>query len=114
MAATVLSAPADAAPRGTVDTGVIIFGTQYGTGCAYPMNIAVDSSSMVTFWDQKKGHKPILIGRDRPKGALATVTWWPKREGLRRLYAVQDGKRSKIKIERVTRGYGSGGTCIAF
>lgn len=110
------AAPADAAPQGRPDPGQGIgwFSNNHGTGCSYSLTVPVNSSGMVSFYDWKGGkHKPILVGRAMASGANAAVTWWPKREGLRRLYAVQNGERSKIAYVRVTRGYGSGGLCVA-
>ncbi|MFT3716650.1 MAG: hypothetical protein QM774_12110 [Gordonia sp. (in: high G+C Gram-positive bacteria)] len=114
-AAAAVSAPAQAAPQGHVNPGHIIFGTQFGTGCRYVANVAVNASGTVTFWDWKgKGYKPLYVGKDYPRGGVAAVNWIPRREGIRHLYAVQNGQKSKITNVRVTRGYGGGWTCIAF
>nr|WP_029759852.1 hypothetical protein [Gordonia hirsuta] len=109
------AAPAQAAPQGKVDPGIGFFSVNYGVGCSYSMTVPVNSSGMVSFYDWKgPGYPPLFVGRAMASGAKAAVTWWPKREGVRRLYAVQNGERSAITTVRVTRGYGSGGLCFAY
>ena len=115
VAATLSAAPAQAAPQGKVDPGIGFFSVNHGVGCSYSMTVPVNSSGMVSFYDWKgPGYPPLLIGRAMASGANAAVTWWPKRQGLRRIYAVQNEQKSPIKRVRVTQGYGSGGACFAF
>ncbi|GAA3950390.1 hypothetical protein [Gordonia caeni] len=115
VAATLTAAPAQAAPQGKVDPGIGFFSVNHGVGCSYSMTVPVNSSGMVSFYDWKgPGYPPLFIGRAMASGGNAAVTWWPKRQGLRKIYAVQNGQKSAITKVRVTQGYGSGGTCFAF
>ncbi|MFC0316416.1 hypothetical protein ACFQNE_00120 [Gordonia phosphorivorans] len=115
VAATVSAAPASAAPQGRVDPGIGFFSVNHGVGCSYSMTVPVNASGLVSFYDWKgRGYPPQLIGRAMASGGNAAVTWWPKRQGLRKVYAVQNGKKSAITTVRVTQGYGSGGLCFAF
>lgn len=110
------AAPAAAAPQGRPDPGqgIGFFSTNHGVGCSYSLTVPVNSSGMVSFYDWKgPGYPPLFIGQAMASGANAAVTWWPKREGLRRIYAVQNGEKSTTAWVRVTRGYGSGGLCFA-
>ncbi|MDS1115393.1 hypothetical protein RD149_16680 [Gordonia westfalica] len=112
---TMLVAPgAHAAPAGRVDAGVPLSSAVYGTGCTYPVTVPVDSSGWVEFWEVKPGLPARFIGRDLPSGALASVTWVPRRIGDKYLYAVQNGKASQPTLVKVRQGYGSNGTCLAF
>lgn len=115
-ALAVTAAPAHAAPQGAVDVGVGFFSVNKGVGCSYSMSVGVNSSGWVSFYDKGRGRNatPIFIGRALADGARAAVTWWPKREGLRTVYAVQHGVKSKPTTYRVVPGYGSGGVCVAF
>lgn len=113
--ATLLAAPAaQAAPSGPVDAGVPLSSAVYGTNCTYPLTVPVNSSGWVTFWEIKPGLPPRFLGRDLPSGALASVTWVPRRIGDKCLVAVQNGQASKPTPVRVRQGHGSGGACIAF
>ncbi|GAA4751631.1 hypothetical protein MUG78_04910 [Gordonia alkaliphila] len=115
VAATLSAAPANAAPQGRVDPGIGFFSVNHGVGCSYSMTVPVNASGLVSFYDWKgRGYPPLLIGRAMASGGNAAVTWWPKRQGLRNVYAVQNGKKSPITKVRVTQGYGSGGLCFAF
>ncbi|GAB87887.1 hypothetical protein GORBP_115_00130 [Gordonia rubripertincta NBRC 101908] len=105
---------AQAAPAGRVDAGVPLSSVVYGTGCTYPVTVAVNSSGWVEFWEVKPGLPARFIGRDLPSGALASVTWVPRRIGDKYLYAVQNGKASQPTLVKVRQGYGSNGTCFAF
>lgn len=109
-AATLAAAPAQAAPQGHVNTG-LHFGAHYGTGCSYSMTVPVNASGLVSFYD-RVGGKTVLVGRTMAQGGSAAVTWWPKRQGLHRVYAEQHGQRSPESKVRVTQGYGRGGLCI--
>ncbi|MCK8613222.1 hypothetical protein [Gordonia sp. C13] len=112
---TMLVAPgAQAAPAGRVDAGVPLSSVVYGTGCTYPVTVPVNSSGWVEFWEVKPGLPVRFIGRDLPSGALASVTWVPRRIGDKYLYAVQNGKASPPTLVKVRQGYGSNGTCFAF
>ncbi len=114
-AAALTAAPAGAAPQGQVDAGTGFSSVNYGVGCSYSMTVPVNSSGLVSFYDWKgPGYPPLLIGRAQASGANAAVTWWPKRQGIRKLYAEQNGQRSRITTVRVSQGYGSGGMCFAF
>lgn len=110
-----VSAPASAAPAGKVDPGAMFSSVNYGTGCSYSMTVPVNSSGLVSFWDWKgPGYPPLFVGRAKADGAEAAVTWTPRFQGVRRLYATQNGRTSPITYARVTQGYGSGGSCFAF
>lgn len=115
LAATV-AAPADAAPQGRVDPGGTLFSTFHGTGCTYPMTVPVNSSGWVTFWEKstRKNTKPIYLGRAFPDGGLAAVTWRPRHIGVRKIYAVQNGKQSQMGYVEVAQGFplGAGSACI--
>ncbi|MEZ5212524.1 MULTISPECIES: hypothetical protein [unclassified Gordonia (in: high G+C Gram-positive bacteria)] len=114
-ALTLAAAPAHAAPQGKVDPGIGFFSINHGVGCSYSMTVPVNASGMVSFYDWKgPGYKPLFIGRAMAQGGNAAVTWWPKRQGLRTIYAVQNGQRSTLTKVRVTQGYGSGGLCFAY
>ncbi|NMO00333.1 hypothetical protein HH308_03790 [Gordonia sp. TBRC 11910] len=114
-AAAMIGSPADAAPAGRVDPGAMFSSVHYGTGCLYQMSVPVNSSGWVAFYERKaKGYPVRFIGRSRANGAMASVDWVPNRQGLRELYAVQNGKRSPITYAQVTQGYGSGGACFAW
>ncbi|MFW0790781.1 hypothetical protein [Gordonia sp. CPCC 205333] len=114
-AATLVSAPAPAAPAGKVDPGAMFSSVHYGTGCMYQMSVPVNSSGWVAFYERKGPGYPVrLIGRAKANGAQAVVSWIPNRQGLRQLYAVQNGKRGPIASARVTQGYGSGPMCFAW
>lgn len=102
-----------AAPTSGPDAGVAFSSAVYGTGCSYTLTVPVNASGAVYFWEQKKGYPPIFIGKAQAYQLSASVRWIPRRIGLRRLYAVQDGKRSPLTIARVHQGYGSGGLCFA-
>lgn len=108
------AATANAVPSGRVDPGVGFSSNAYGTGCSYSMTVPVNASGKVTFWEKKPGkYPPLFIGAARAQGATAAVTWVPQREGIRQVYAVQNGKRSNYTIARVHRGYGTAGFCFA-
>lgn len=114
-AAALTAAPAVAAPQGQVNAGVGFSSVNYGVGCSYAMTVPVNSSGPVSFYDWKgPGHRPLLIGRAPASGGEAAVTWWPRRQGIRTLYAEQNGVRSQLTRVRVSRGYGSGGLCFAY
>ncbi|MFT4127224.1 MAG: hypothetical protein QM662_13480 [Gordonia sp. (in: high G+C Gram-positive bacteria)] len=102
-----------AAPAGPVDPGIPFSSVVYGTGCTYTLTVPVNSSGIVAFYERKRGYPPRLIGRDRAYQGYASVWWSPRRIGNRRLYAIQNGKRSPITVARVHQGYGSGGLCFA-
>ncbi|UZF55539.1 hypothetical protein LH935_22965 [Gordonia polyisoprenivorans] len=104
---------ASAAPAGPVDAGVPFSSVVYGTGCTYNLTVPVNSVGMVSFYEQRQGFAPILIGRAPAYQLIATVNWTPRRLGDRMLYAVQNGVTSPITIARVHQGYGSGGLCFA-
>ncbi|MGX7696790.1 hypothetical protein [Gordonia polyisoprenivorans] len=104
---------ASAAPAGPVDAGVPFSSVVYGTGCTYNLTVPVNSVGMVSFYEQRQGFAPILIGRASAYQLIATVNWTPRRLGDRMLYAVQNGVKSPITIARVHQGYGSGGLCFA-
>ncbi|WP_435082464.1 hypothetical protein [Gordonia hongkongensis] len=115
MGATAFVAPtAQAAPAGRVDASVPFSSAVYGTGCTYPLTVAVNSSGWVEFFEVKAGLPPRFVGRDLPQGALSSTTWVPHRTGDKYLYAVQNGKVSAPTFVRVRQGYGSNGACIAF
>ncbi|STQ62948.1 Uncharacterised protein [Gordonia bronchialis] len=103
---------ADAAPAGRPNAGVPLSSVVYGTGCTYPVTLAVNSSGWVAFYEQRTGYPPIFVGRDLPSGALASITWVPRRIGDRYLYAVQNGVKSPKTLVRVRQGYGSNGLCF--
>ncbi|MBD0861679.1 hypothetical protein IA539_10725 [Gordonia sp. zg691] len=113
-AATLASPSAHAAPAGRVDASVPLSSAVYGTGCTYPLTVAVNSSGWVEFYEVKAGLPPRFVGRDLPSGALASTTWVPRRIGDKYLYAVQNGKVSAPTLVRVRQGYGSNGACLAF
>lgn len=105
---------ASAVPSGRVDPGVGFSSNAYGTGCTYSMTVPVNSSGKVTFWDKKPGkNPPIYIGSAWAQGGTAAVSWVPQREGVRQIYAVQNGMRSNYTVARVHRGYGTAGFCFA-
>ncbi|ANY25808.1 hypothetical protein [Gordonia terrae] len=115
MSTTALLVPtAQAAPAGRVDASVPLSSAVYGTGCTYPLTVAVNSSGWVEFFEVKAGLPPRFVGRDLPQGALASTTWVPQRIGDKYLYAVQNGKVSQPTFVRVRQGYGSNGSCVAF
>lgn len=104
---------ASAAPAGQVDAGVPFSSVVYGTGCTYSLTVPVNSSGRVTFWERKRGFPGRFIGAAQPSGGIATVTWIPRRIGERWLYAIQDGKASRVSLAPVRQGYGSAGLCFA-
>ncbi|MFT3899025.1 MAG: hypothetical protein QM728_02100 [Gordonia sp. (in: high G+C Gram-positive bacteria)] len=114
--ATVGASGADAVPSGRVDPGARFSSSTYGTGCTYPMTVAVNSSGRVTFWEKKagRGNPPLFIGWAWPDGATAAVTWRPQRIGVRQLYAVQRGYRSNYTTVQVGQGFGIAGVCTSF
>lgn len=113
--AAVVAAPADAAPAGRVDPGAMLSSVHYGTGCLYQMSVPVNSSGWVSFYERKGPGYPVrFIGRAKADGAQAVVSWVPNRQGLRQLYAIQNGKRSQLTYAQVVQGYGSGGMCFAW
>ena len=103
-----------AAPAGKPDAGVPLSSVVYGTGCTYPVTLAVNSSGWVAFYEQRTGYPPIFVGRDLPRGALASTTWVPRHLGDRYLYAVQNGQTSAKTLVKVRKGYGSNGLCFGF
>ncbi|MFT4087734.1 MAG: hypothetical protein QM658_11410 [Gordonia sp. (in: high G+C Gram-positive bacteria)] len=110
------AAPAQAAPQGRVDPGATLFSTFHGTGCTYPMTVAVNSSGWVSFWEKstRKNAKPIFLGRALPDGGLAAVTWRPRHVGIRKIYATQNGRQSRMGYVEVAEGFplGPGSACI--
>ncbi|WLP89372.1 MULTISPECIES: hypothetical protein [Gordonia] len=105
--------PAQAAPSGPVDPGVPFSSVVYGTGCTYSLVSPVNASGLVSFYEQRRGYPPILIGRAQAYQLVATVWWTPRRIGDRILYAEQNGVRGPSIVARVHQGYGSGGVCFA-
>ncbi|MFT4200951.1 hypothetical protein [Gordonia sp. (in: high G+C Gram-positive bacteria)] len=111
-----VAAPAaDAVPTGRVDPGIRFSSGTYGTGCTYPMTVAVNSEGRVTFWEKKagRGNPPLFIGWSWPQGGTAAVTWRPQRIGVRQLYAVQRGFRSNYTTAVVGQGFGIAGICTS-
>ena len=104
---------AQAAPVSGPDSNVPFSSVVYGTGCTYTLTVPVDAKGMVTFFEQRRGYRPIYIGKAPAYQTSASVTWIPRRQGNRMLYAVQNGVKSPITMARVHQGYGSGGLCFA-
>ncbi|MDL9936870.1 hypothetical protein QSJ18_08975 [Gordonia sp. ABSL1-1] len=112
ITAMVGAGDAQAAPAGKPNAGVPLSSVVYGTGCTYPVTMAVNSSGWVAFYEYKPGLPPRFVGRDLPDGALATITWVPRYIGEKYLYGMQNGVKSPMTKVSVRQGYGSNGLCF--
>ncbi|MDY6811121.1 MAG: hypothetical protein SW127_19260 [Actinomycetota bacterium] len=104
---------AAAAPVGKVDAGVPFSSVVYGTGCRYDLTVDVNSVGTVAFWEKPQGAPARFLGAAQAYGAIATISWVPRRVATTELYATQNGVTGPSTALRVHQGYGSGWACFA-
>ncbi|UVF76530.1 hypothetical protein [Gordonia mangrovi] len=104
---------AAAAPVGKVDAGVPFSSVVYGTGCRYDLTVDVNSVGTVEFWEKPQGAPARFLGAAQAYGAIATISWVPRRVATTELYATQNGVTGPSTALRVHQGYGSGWACFA-
>ncbi len=104
---------ATAVPVGKVDAGVPFSSVVYGTGCRYDLTVDVNSVGTVTFWERPQGAPARFLGAAEADGAIATISWVPRRVATTQLYATQNGVTGPVAVLRVHQGYGSGWACFA-
>ena len=98
---------------GKVDAGVPFSSVVYGTGCRYDLTVDVNSVGTVTFWERPQGAPARVPGSAEADGAIATISWVPRRVATTQLYATQNGVTGPVAVLRVHQGYGSGWACFA-